>query len=170
MPIFLDENLGWSFEGIGAFLAAWVIGYGIVQSGAPSVIRLKSNSDEVQTSARMMSFVLLLFTVLLAALVANDIARSVVVIIGLLLFGVLFALNSSLHSYLILAFTEDDDDVAVNVGLYYAANAIGRLFGTLLSGLTYLWGGLSAALFTCCIFLSANWIISLTFPKTIRSR
>ena len=170
LPIFLDENLGWSFEGIGAFLAAWVIGYGIVQSGDPSVIRLKSNSDEVQTSARMMSFVLLLFTVLLAALVANDIARSVVVIIGLLLFGVLFALNSSLHSYLILAFTEDDDDVAVNVGLYYAANAIGRLFGTLLSGLTYLWGGLSAALFTCCIFLGANWIISLTFPKTIRSR
>ena len=170
LPIFLDENLGWSFEGIGAFLAAWVIGYGIVQSGAPSVIRLKSNSDEVQTSARMMSFVLLLFTVLLSALVANDIARSIVVIIGLLLFGVLFALNSSLHSYLILAFTEDDDDVAVNVGLYYAANAIGRLFGTLLSGLTYLWGGLSAALFTCCIFLGANWIISLTFPKTIRSR
>ena len=79
-----------------------------------------------------------------------------------------FTLNS-LHSYLILAFTEDDSDVAVNVGLYYSANAFGRLFGTLLSGLTYLWGGLAAALFACCCFLAANWLISFSFPKKIKS-
>ena len=111
----------------------------------------------------------MLFTILLTLLVANDIAKSATIIVGLLLFGVLFALNSSLHSYLILAFTEDDNDVAVNVGLYYSANAFGRLFGTLLSGLTYLWGGLSAALFTCCVFLAANWLISFSFPKKIAS-
>ncbi|MBD30288.1 MAG: MFS transporter [Acidimicrobiaceae bacterium] len=167
LPIFLDETLGWSFEGIGAFLAVWVIGYGIIQSGAPSVIRLKGASDVIQISTRLWSFILMLFTILLTLLVANDIAKSATVIVGLLLFGVLFALNSSLHSYLILAFTEDDNDVAVNVGLYYSANAFGRLFGTLLSGLTYLWGGLSAALFTCCVFLAANWLISFSFPKKI---
>ena len=169
LPIFLDETLGWSFEGIGAFLAVWVIGYGIIQSGAPSVIRLKGASGVIQTSTRLWSFILMLFTILLTLLVANDIAKSATVIVGLLLFGVLFALNSSLHSYLILAFTEDDNDVAVNVGLYYSANAFGRLFGTLLSGLTYLWGGLSAALFTCCVFLAANWLISFSFPKKIAS-
>ena len=167
LPIFLDETLGWSFEGIGAFLAVWVIGYGIIQSGAPSVIRLKGASGVIQISTRLWSFILMLFTILLTLLVANDIAKSATVIVGLLLFGVLFALNSSLHSYLILAFTEDDNDVAVNVGLYYSANAFGRLFGTLLSGLTYLWGGLSAALFTCCVFLAANWLISFSFPKKI---
>ena len=169
LPIFLDETLGWSFEGIGAFLAVWVIGYGIIQSGAPSVIRLKGASGVIQISTRLWSFTLMLFTILLTLLVANDIAKSATVIVGLLLFGVLFALNSSLHSYLILAFTEDDNDVAVNVGLYYSANAFGRLFGTLLSGLTYLWGGLSAALFTCCVFLAANWLISFSFPKKIAS-
>tara|TARA_X000000368_G_scaffold95013_3_gene72769 strand:- start:15991 stop:17214 length:1224 start_codon:yes stop_codon:yes gene_type:complete len=169
LPIFLDETLGWSFEGIGAFLAVWVIGYGIIQSGAPSVIRLKGASGVIQISTRLWSFILMLFTILLTLLVANDIAKSATVIVGLLLFGVLFALNSSLHSYLILAFTEDDNDVAVNVGLYYSANAFGRLFGTLLSGLTYLWGGLSAALFTCCVFLAANWLISFSFPKKIAS-
>ena len=169
LPIFLDESLGWSFEGIGAFLAAWVIGYGIIQSGAPSVIRLKDAAGEIQASTRLWSFTLMIFTILLAVLVAFDIAKSFTVIVGLLLFGVLFALNSSLHSYLILAFTEDDSDVAVNVGLYYSANAFGRLFGTLLSGLTYLWGGLSAALFTCCGFLAVNWLISFSFPKRIKS-
>tara|TARA_Y100000996_G_scaffold408770_1_gene388384 strand:- start:1129 stop:2352 length:1224 start_codon:yes stop_codon:yes gene_type:complete len=169
LPIFLDETLGWSFEGIGAFLAVWVIGYGIIQSGAPSVIRLRGASGVIQISTRLWSFILMLFTILLTLLVANDIAKSATVIVGLLLFGVLFALNSSLHSYLILAFTEDDNDVAVNVGLYYSANAFGRLFGTLLSGLTYLWGGLSAALFTCCVFLAANWLISFSFPKKIAS-
>lgn len=169
LPIFLDERLGWSFEGIGAFLAAWVIGYGVVQSGAPSVMKIEVSSGEVRTSARIWSFVLFIFTGLLAVLVANDIARDITVVVGLLFFGVLFALNSSLHSYLILAFTEDDNDIAVNVGLYYSANAIGRLFGTLLSGLTYLWGGLTTALFTCCGFLAANWLISFTFPKKISS-
>ena len=169
LPIFLDESLGWSFEGIGAFLAAWVIGYGIIQSGAPSVIRLKDAAGEIRSSTRLWSFILMIFTILLALLVAFDIAKSFTVIVGLLFFGVLFALNSSLHSYLILAFTEDDSDVAVNVGLYYSANAFGRLFGTLLSGLTYLWGGLAAALFACCCFLAANWLISFSFPKKIKS-
>ena len=169
LPIFLDESLGWSFEGIGAFLAAWVIGYGIIQSGAPSVIRLKDAAGEIRATTHLWSFILMTFTILLALLVAFDIAKSFTVIVGLLFFGVLFALNSSLHSYLILAFTEDDSDVAVNVGLYYSANAFGRLFGTLLSGLTYLWGGLAAALFACCGFLAANWLISLSFPKKIKS-
>ena len=132
-------------------------------------MKIEGSSGEVRTSARIWSFVLFIFTGLLAVLVANDIARNITVIVGLLCFGVLFALNSSLHSYLILAFTEDDNDIAVNVGLYYSANAIGRLFGTLLSGLTYLWGGLTAALFTCCGFLAANWLISFAFPKETSS-
>ena len=87
-------------------------------------------------------------------------------IIGLIIFGFLFAINSSLHSFLILAYTDEDDDVAINVGLYYAANALGRFVGTLFSGLAYLWGGLTLALFFSAGFLFVNWVLSLSFPST----
>ncbi|MEE2682461.1 MAG: organoarsenical effux MFS transporter ArsJ [Actinomycetota bacterium] len=164
LPIFLDEDLGWSYEGIGGFLAAWVIGYGLIQSGTPAFLKIVQGTNDVTSIAKKWAFALFVFTSILALFVANSVAKNIVVVVGLLVFGFLFALNSSLHSFLILAYTDEHDDVAVTVGFYYAANAAGRLIGTLLSGLTYLWGGLTAALFVSAGFLFVNWVLSLTLP------
>ena len=164
LPVFLDDRLGWSDEGIGAFLALWVIGYGIVQSFAPRVLRGRSArpSDEIR-SARQWSFALAVVAAVIAALVAGGVATTVAVVGGLVVFGVVFAVNSSLHSYLILAYA-DEDDVAVDVGFYYSANAAGRLFGTLLSGLLYLWGGLPVALAGSATALALTWVLTLRLP------
>jgi predicted MFS family arabinose efflux permease len=82
---------------------------------------------------------------------------------GLIVFGIAFAMNSSLHSYLVLAFS-DDDSVALDVGFYYSANAAGRFVGTLLSGLLYLWGDLAAALWGSTIFVVITWICAQRLP------
>ena len=66
-------------------------------------------------------------------------------IAGLYIFGFIFALNSSVHSYLILEYA-DNDKAAMNIGFYYMANAMGRLIGTLLSGLLYQFFGSQDAL------------------------
>ena len=88
---------------------------------------------------------------------------SVAVVGGLIVFGVVFAVNSSLHSYLILAYS-DDDTVAMDVGFYYSANAAGRLVGTLLSGVLYLWGGLPAALWGSAAFVAITFVLTLRLP------
>lgn len=169
LPVFLDEELEWSFYGIGGFLAAWVIGYGVVQSSAPRWLRRRGGDDlDEVAAARSWSFALGLITIALAVLVAFDVEAFTMVICGLFVFGVAFALNSSLHSYLILAYA-DDDDVAVDVGFYYSANAAGRLVGTLLSGLLYLWGGLAVALWGAAAFVVITWLLTLRLPAIDRS-
>ena len=162
LPVFLDEILGWSFEATGAFLAAWVIGYGGVQSIAPRVLRRKGRSDAV-AAARAWALVLGGVSAVIAVGVAIDDVRTVAVIGGLLVFGVVFALNSSLHSYLILAYA-GDDGVSMDVGFYYSANATGRLVGTLLSGLLYLWGGLEYAMWGSTGFVLLAWLLTLRLP------
>ena len=167
LPVFLDDVLGWSFEGIGAFLAVWVIGYGIVQSAAPRFLRRSSvgvagHEGEVG-AARTWALTLTVVSALIAIAVAFDLATTVAVVGGLVVFGVVFAVNSSLHSYLILAYAEGDD-VSLDVGFYYSANAAGRLVGTLLSGLLYLGGGLDAALSGSAAFVAVTWLLTLRLP------
>jgi len=164
LPVFLDEQLHWSYQGIGGFLALWVIGYGIVQSFAPRLLRRRGGVafDEIH-AARRWSFVLGVVSAAIAVLVALDVAVTVAVVGGLVVFGVVFALNSSLHSFLILAYS-DDDTVALDVGFYYSANAAGRLVGTLLSGVLYLWGGLDAALWGSAAFVAVTWLLTLRLP------
>ena len=163
-PIFLDDVLGWSYEGIGAFLAAWVIGYGIVQSFAPRLLRRSiANVDAEIGAARTWAFVLGIVSAAMAVGVAADVAVTAVVVGGLVVFGVVFAINSSLHSYLILAYSQGDD-VSLDVGFYYSANAAGRLVGTLLSGVLYLWGGLEAALWGSAAFVAITWLLTLRLP------
>ena len=89
--------------------------------------------------------------------------REAAVLGGLIVFGVAFALNSSLHSYLILAYA-GDDDVSMDVGFYYSANATGRLVGTLLSGLLYLWGGLEYAMWGSTGFVAVTWLLTRRLP------
>jgi predicted MFS family arabinose efflux permease len=164
LPVFLDETLHWSYFGIGGFLAGWVIGYGVVQSFAPQLLRRRNAAllDEIH-AARRWAFVLAAVAAVIAVAASLDVARTFVVIGGLVVFGVVFAVNSSLHSYLILAYS-DDDAVALDVGFYYSANAAGRLVGTLLSGVLYLWGGLDAALWGSAAFIAVAWLLTLRLP------
>lgn len=161
LPVFLADQLDWSHRGVGGFLAVWVIGYGVVQSFAPRVLA-RGGSDEI-AAARRWAFILGAVTLLIAIGVGFDTATTAVVVGGLVVFGVVFAVNSSLHSYLILAYS-DDDDVALDVGFYYSANAAGRFVGTLLSGALYLWGGLELAMWGSAAFVIATWLLTLRLP------
>jgi predicted MFS family arabinose efflux permease len=164
LPIFLTDVFGWSFEQVGAFLAAWVIGYGIVQSFAPRLLRRSIASVDAEIgAARTWAFILGVVSAAMAVGVAADVAVTAVVVGGLIVFGVVFAINSSLHSYLILAYSQGDD-VSLDVGFYYSANAAGRLVGTLLSGVLYLWGGLEAALWGSAAFVAITWLLTLRLP------
>lgn len=166
LPIFLHEVLDWSFWKVGAFMAAWVIGYGFVQAAAPTFIRRRAGG-EIQSGAKAAlgwGIGLILVTAGIATAVEIEYHIVVAVLGGLALFGVVFAVNSAVHSYLILAYT-DSDQVALNVGFYYMANACGRLAGTLLSGLMYLTAGLSGCLWTSVGFLVAAVAITLALPR-----
>jgi predicted MFS family arabinose efflux permease len=163
VPVFLADVLGWSHEGVGGFLAVWVIGYGIVQSAAPRLIAPGGRAVDEVRAARRWALVLGAVSAAIAGLVALDVAVTAAVVGGLVVFGVVFAMNSSLHSFLVLAYA-DDDDVALDVGFYYSANAAGRLVGTLLSGLLYLWGDLTAALLGSAAFVAVTWLLTLRLP------
>jgi len=159
LPIFLTETFGWNFNQVGSFMAAWVIGYGIVQASAPQFVR----KQDPRHAAVSWGISLAIITTLLAIALQYDFHPMASILVGLSLFGIIFAVNSAVHSYLILTFT-NDDEVALNVGFYYMANAWGRLIGTLLSGLIYLYGGLSASLWASAIMITAA--VSLTLPLT----
>jgi hypothetical protein len=73
------------------------------------------------------------------------VSPGMLVVIGLGIFGFAFAVISSLHSYLILAYA-GSKKAAEDVGFYYAANAGGRLFGIVLSGVLTQIGSLPACL------------------------
>lgn len=146
LPVFLLSELNWSFKAVGGFLALWIIGYGIVQSLAPSLIKSSEDghSKELKyASAWMVILCLVTSTITLAIELQFHITLSL--LFGLAIFGFCFAVNSALHSYLILNFS-NVDNVALSVGFYYSANAAGRLLGTLLSGIAYQIAGLTGAL------------------------
>ena len=166
LPVFLYAN-GWTFLAVGAFLALWTIGYGVVQGAAPALVRRSADGLSTEVSAaRAWSMALAVATGALALVVAAEPPRpDLVVALGLALFGLLFAVNSSVHSYLVLAYA-GSEKAAEDVGFYYAANAAGRFGGTLLSGILYMWGGLLACLLAAAAALAACAAISLAFPRT----
>lgn len=159
LPVFLADQSGWNHEGVGAFLAAWVIGYGIVQSSAPRLLSHRARSLDEVRATQTWALVLGAVSGIMALFVTLDVGHTAAVIVGLVVFGVVFAMNSALHSYLVLAYA-DDDDVALDVGFYYSANAAGRFVGTLLSGLLYVWGGLPLALWGSTGFVVATWCLA----------
>ena len=163
LPVFLHEQLEWSNYGIGAFLAVWTIGYGGVQSFAPRILRRGGRAVDEIRAAQHWALALAGVSAVIAVLVALEWGVTLAVVGGLIVFGVVFAVNSSLHSYLILAYS-DDDSVAMDVGFYYSANAAGRLVGTLLSGVLYLWDGLPAALWGSAVFVAITWALTLRLP------
>ncbi|MDM8547796.1 organoarsenical effux MFS transporter ArsJ [Candidatus Venteria ishoeyi] len=168
LPVFLYEVLQWSFTEVGSFMALWVIGYGLVQASAPKLLRqqAKGKSPGGKT-ARFWAFVLALFPVLIALALQQGWPPAWVLIIGLILFGVVFAINSAVHSYLILAYS-DHDKVAMNVGFYYMANAGGRLAGTILSGWLYQSYGLQGCLWWSSGFVLIAALLSFGLPELNR--
>jgi MFS transporter, APGE family, 1-arseno-3-phosphoglycerate exporter len=167
VPVFLAASLGWSFAEVGGFLAAWVIGYGIVQSVAPALIaRWTHGRAPDARAAQALAFSLAGAAALIA--VGTTVGRSPAVMLGgLVVFGVVFAINSSVHSYLILAYS-DGDQVAMNVGFYYMANAGGRLVGTLISGIAYQLSGVAGCLWASAAFAAAAGLLSLSLPPPRR--
>ena len=166
VPVFLYAS-GWTFTMVGGFLALWTIGYGLVQAAAPALVRRSEDGLSAEVpAARLWSGLLALVTIVLAVAVAMNLQHLTwVVVCGLGVFGFAFAVNSSVHSYLILAYA-GSEKAAEDVGFYYAANAMGRLIGTLLSGLLYQWGGLLAALIGSAIMLVLCWLVTLLLPTT----
>ena len=164
LPVFLYDILGWSFTQVGGFIALWIMGYGIVQAGAPRLIRATRPGG---ASARALAFALALIPAAIALGLADDCDPAAVLITGLLVYGAVFALNSSVHSYLVLAYS-DHERVSMNVGFYYMANAGGRLTGTLLSGLVYQAQGLEGCLWWSAGFLLAAGLLSFRLPANHR--
>ena len=164
VPVYLYAA-GWTFTMVGSFLALWTIGYGVVQGLAPKLVRRSSDglSTEVP-AARAWSAALALVPLLLAGLVLARVPQlEWVVVAGLAVFGFAFAVNSSVHSYLILAYA-GSEKAAEDVGFYYAANALGRFIGTLLSGLLYQGFGLVGALAGSALMLAICWALTLMLP------
>ncbi|MCC3862496.1 organoarsenical effux MFS transporter ArsJ [Pseudemcibacter aquimaris] len=149
LPVFLSSVAGWSFDQTGGFMAIWVIGYGIIQALVPKFLKNTNDSVTAISSAANWGWILVLITILIM-FVGDNVA---LMLAGLMVFGVVFAFNSSLHSYLIVALS-DHEKVSLNVGFYYMANAIGRFLGTLLSGLVYQYYGLEA-----CLAVSSGMIL-----------
>jgi predicted MFS family arabinose efflux permease len=168
LPVFFRTEHGWTFWQAGGFLAIWTIGYGVVQASAPRLLR-RHTADPDGGTATWLAFLLAAFPAAIAATLAAGADPVVVVVAGLLAFGVIFAMNSAVHSYLILAYAEGDR-VAMNVGFYYMANAFGRLAGTVLSGALYLWGGLELCLWFSAGFVLAAGLLSRLLPAHAEGR
>ncbi len=150
---------------IGTFMAVWIIGYGAVQAAAPKLVR--QSAATLDGSVRLAQIwvgllTLIPFALAIAAYVAGGPEEwlTVTVVIGLLVFGVVFAVNSSVHSFLILAFSQGER-VTLDVGFYYMSNAAGRLLGTLLSGLSYQFLGLAGCLATAGLMAFLSWLAAL---------
>jgi hypothetical protein len=165
LPVFLASNLHWSFWQVGGFCAAWFIGYGIVQAIVPEVLRqIGAREGVTGDTARLWAFVLVAIPLGLAAALEVNANPTASLMVGLAIFMVVFAINSAVHSYLILAYSEDDE-VATNVGFYYMANAGGRLLGTLLSGVIFEFYGFSACLLASSILVLAAALLSFKLPR-----
>ena len=167
LPVFLSAQLGWSHLDVGSFFALWIIGYGFVQGVAPKIVSRSHHADGPDgTTASIWNAVLLLVVVVLSAYIWAGEYLELGLLIGLGLFAIIFALNSSIHSFLILSYA-NREQVALDVGFYYMANAAGRLLGTMLSGWAYQLWGLLGCLIVSSIFLTCSLVLSTKLPKQI---
>jgi hypothetical protein len=167
VPVFLASVLGWSFTQVGGFMALWVIAYGGVQSLTPLLLaKLTSGKAPGPATAAALGLGLAAITALIPIALRFEIHPAVAMLGGLTLFGIAFALNSSVHSYLVLAYSEADR-VSLSVGFYYMANAMGRLLGTLLSGVLYQRAGVVASLWGAVVLAGAAGVGALFLPPVM---
>ncbi|WP_017293530.1 organoarsenical effux MFS transporter ArsJ [Geminocystis herdmanii] len=167
LPVFLRTNLGWSFIQVGTYMACWVIGYGIIQSFSPTILRQNQAGKAPQArTIQIWTSILTIVPVAIALAFMAGFNPQIVITGGLIIFGIVFAFNSAVHSYLVLAYTEDDD-VALNVGFYYMANSGGRLLGTITSGVVFQMGGIEACLWISSFFVLIASLVSFKLPPII---
>ena len=169
LPVFLSQTLGWSHSQTGGFLALWVIGYGLVQTIAPYITASPKKTPDGRT-ASLWALILTLLPGGIALGLMLGLDPATVLISGLMLFGAIFAINSSLHSYLIVRYA-GNDGVSLDVGFYYMSNAMGRLIGTLLSGWIFQLAGQGSSGLQACLIISLGFLllatlISLKLPRT----
>lgn len=164
LPVFLAANFGWNHWWVGGFMATWVIGYGVVQSLAPAITGKRSGHVPDGKTAFLWALGLMSIPALIAVALQLEFQPLASVVIGLLIFGVVFAINSSLHSYLIVSYAKDDG-VSLDIGFYYMANAMGRLVGTVLSGYVFQVAGLEACLWISAGFIGLAALFSLRLPR-----
>lgn len=167
LPVYLATQLNWSHSAVGSFLALWTIGYGIVQAIAPNITKTSQNHLPDGSDAFRWALLLAMAPAAIATVLITQFSVEVFLLAGLIVFGVLFAINSSLHSYLIVSYASDDR-VSLDIGFYYMANAMGRLTGTVLSGWVFQAYGLGACLWVSTGFIAIAALISLWLP--IQSR
>jgi len=168
LPVYLHSVFGWDFWQVGGFMAVWVIGYGFIQTIAPWFTGKSTGKNTGTTPGKGVVATWAGLLALVPAAIAIGLtlqwSPQLVVVGGLLLFGVLFAVNSSLHSYLIVSFARGDG-VSLDVGFYYMSNAAGRLLGTILSGWIYQVYGLEACLWISAVFVALAALLALALPK-----
>lgn len=167
LPVYLVSTFAWDHWYVGGFLALWVIGYGIVQAFAPRLTGTKSAGQNKVPDGRIAlgwAAILSIVPACIALAISYDFHVANILIWGLMLFGALFAINSSLHSYLIVSYA-DEDGVSLDVGFYYMANAMGRLIGTVLSGWVYQVHGMGACLWISAAFIGLAALISIKLPR-----
>ncbi|MFY0658781.1 MAG: organoarsenical effux MFS transporter ArsJ [Neptunomonas phycophila] len=174
LPVFLSQTLNWNHSQTGGFLALWVIGYGIVQAFAPRITGKASGKVPDGLSATWWALSLTVLPGLIAIGLMLELNPATLLICGLTLFGAVFAVNSSLHSYLIVSYA-GNDGVSLDVGFYYMSNAMGRLIGTVLSGWVFQLAGqgssgLQACLWISTAFLIATTLISIKLPHSRNTR
>ena len=162
LPVYLQSQLGWQFVEVSGLLAAWIIFYGIIQTLAPNITGQTKTAHPDRQTLVQWGTILSSLPLLLALALYLNIEPGMTLVLGLLIYGACFAINSSVHSYLIVAFAQREA-VSLDVGFYYMANAGGRLAGTLLSGFLYQASGLIA----CLIFSSVLIILSTLAAQSI---
>jgi MFS family permease len=162
LPVFLSQIFNWQHWTVSAFLALWVVGYGFVQSITPKLILLNKGISPAKETCKW-AVLLSIVTITIALSLYFQWFVEVSLLVGLMLFGIIFAINSSLHSYLIVSMA-DADGVSLDVGFYYMANAMGRLIGTLLSGWIFQLYGLQACLAISFLFIILAAILSIKLP------
>ncbi|MDN3639230.1 organoarsenical effux MFS transporter ArsJ [Simiduia curdlanivorans] len=162
LPVYLASTFNWDHWWVGGFLALWIIGYGFIQGLAPKITNRGAlpGGQQALAWAGMLSIV----PALIALALTYQWHPAASLLFGLMVFGAFFAINSSLHSYLIVSYA-GEDGVSLDVGFYYMANAMGRLIGTVLSGWLYQDYGLVACLWVSAGFIAMAAFISLGLPK-----
>ena len=164
LPVYLSTQLQWGHWQVGMLLALWVIFYGFIQTLAPKLTGIKKGNIPDGKTAYLWSLPLLISSALLALVLHQDFDLVAVLVIGLLIYGGLFAINSSIHSYLIVSYAREDG-ASLDIGFYYMANAIGRLLGTVLSGWLFQVYGLALCLAVSAGMIALCSVISLALPK-----
>lgn len=162
LPVYLMSEFQWAHENVGAFLAFWVIGYGFIQAKTPKILQAFNQQKATGNQLAFWAFLLGIVCLFIIFSLYINYYVEFFVVAGLLIFGAVFAINSSMHSYAVVSLARDES-VSMDVGFYYMANALGRLLGTVLSG----WLFQQYGLMVCIIFSATLALLSAYFVRKI---